>query len=300
MPGSPTEPRIFDAQNTTDARSLVAAQSRMYSDAKIVSAVRLSVVVGLAIAAGVVAVLFPSLRIAVGGLGGAAVLVVSLVVGSVENRLRTMAVMTQELFDTRVFGLAWNGVTAERPSGARIAKAASRYRGSRAANWYDDTEDMHRPYDVLSCQAANLGWGASMHRLWAYLLCVMGVFVTAAVVATVHLAGLSWSEMIPAVIIPALAPIKELYEQVSANLANGRSKETAERKISDLWAEGMQGTSTPTEAQLRAVQDKLLHCRQENAYVPDWLDKVFHSRNQAAMRASVQSRIHEARRHGHA
>src|SRR4051812_17069677 len=110
MPGSPSQPRIFDAQNTTDARSLVAAQARMYSDAKIVSGIRLTVVVGLAVAAGVVAVFFPSLRTTVGGLGGAFVLVVSVVVGNVEKRLRTMAAMTQELFDTHVFKLAWNGV----------------------------------------------------------------------------------------------------------------------------------------------------------------------------------------------
>ena len=102
MAGAPTQPRIFDAQNTTDARQLVAAQSRMYSEAKIISGIRLTVMVGLAVAAGVVSVFFPSLRTAVGGWGGAGILVLSFVVGSVEKRLRTMAAMTQELFDTRV------------------------------------------------------------------------------------------------------------------------------------------------------------------------------------------------------
>jgi hypothetical protein len=296
MHNGPTQPRIFETQNNEDTRRLVAAQARMYSDAKLVSGARLWFVTGLAVAAGFVAVAFPSLRTGVGGWGGAAVLVLSFAAGAVEKRLRFMAAMTQELFDTRVFQLDWNGVLAERPPAARVAKAALRYKGGRDANWYDDTENMHRPYDVLTCQASNLGWGASMHRLWGYLLCVAISTLVILCFLLAWLTGLTWGEMIPAIVIPAMTPTKELIEQARANFSNARGKEAAERKISDLWAEGMSGKSTPSEHQLRAIQDKILQFRQENAFVPDWLDSIFHRRNEAAMRASVQSRLEEARR----
>ena len=69
MPPGPTLPRIIESENTPDSRTLVAAQSRMYSDAKILLAARLGVVVGLAIAAGAVAVASESLRVVVGAGG---------------------------------------------------------------------------------------------------------------------------------------------------------------------------------------------------------------------------------------
>jgi hypothetical protein len=294
----PTQPRIFDAQNTVDTQRLVAAQSRMYSDAKIVSAVRLAVVLGLAVAAGVVAINFPALRTTVGGWGGAGLLALSFAVGSLEKRLRIMAASTQEAFDTTIFQLDWNTVAADRPSPSRIAKAASRYDGGREANWYDDTKGTYRPFDVLACQSTNLGWGASMHRLWAYVLCGGGIIAAAVILTICRLTGLAWDEIFTAVFIPSLAPIRELFEQIRANLANAKAKEGVEKKISDLWAEGMAGRITPTDAQLRAIQDKILSFRQDNAFVPDWLDKIFYRRNEAAMRVSVEARVNEAKSHG--
>lgn len=295
MPG-PTQPPIFQAQNTVDARRLVAAQARMYSDAKLVFALRLIVVMMLAGASAVVALKFPSLRVAVGGGGGVALLLLSFVVGSVEKRLRTMAAATQEEFDTRILGLEWNGVHADRPPPARVAKAASRYDGERDANWYDDTKGTHRPYDVLICQSTNLGWGASMHRLWGWILSLAGAVLAVAAVGAGLAAGFGWADLLAAIVIPALAPAKELVEQVRANFDNAREKEATEIKLADLWTDGMCGTGSPSEAQLRAIQDKILHFRQTNAFVPDWLDSLFHGRNQAAMRASVDSRVQEARR----
>jgi hypothetical protein len=295
---APTQPPIFEAQNTTEARRLVAAQARMYSDAKIVFDLRLIVVVGLAIAGGIVAIAFPSLRAVVGGGGGVALLLLSLIVGSVEQRLRIMAAMTQEEFDTRVFRLEWNSILAERPSAARIAKAASRYTGMRDSNWYEDTKATYRPYDVLICQATNLGWGASMHRLWAWILSTAGAAIAVGATVIGLNLGLTWAEMLPAIAIPALAPANEIIDQIRANFDDAHAKEETERRISDLWANGMSGKETPSENHLRIIQDKILGYRQSNAFVPDWLDSLFHTRNEAAMRQSVESRVQEARRNG--
>lgn len=297
--GQATQPRIFEAQNTPDARRLVAAQARIYSDTKIFAGVRLTVVIGLAVVAAVVAIRFPAQRTLFGVGGGITLLLISFVTGNMEKRLRMIAAATQEEFDTRVFRLDWNGVLVDRPPTARIAKSAHRYRGNRDQNWYDDTEDIHRPYDVLICQATNLGWGASMHRLWAWVLSFGGALVASAVIAAGLLGGLGWNGLITAVLAPALTPIKEVVEQIRANLENARSKEATERKITELWASGMSGESTPSDSQLRALQDRILQFRQTNAFVPDWLDAIFHRQNEVAMRISVKSRVEEARRNGY-
>lgn len=42
----------------------------------------------------------------------------------------------------------------------------------------------------------------------------------------------------------------------------------------------MSGGDTPTEQDLRDVQDKILQFRQSNPYIPDWLDSVFHKKEE--------------------
>lgn len=293
-----SSPSIFEAQNTPDRRRLVAAFARLYSDAKIVFALRVLVVFVLSVVSVWVSLANPDLRTAVGGVGGVLLLIASFVVGGVEKWLRMRAAATQEKFDTEIFRLPWNGLHADRPPQHVIARAASRYKGSRDANWYTDTKSTHRPYDVLISQASNFGWGATMHRIWGWVL-VGGAILLAGVIALVaQLADLSPGDTFVSLVVPSLAPFKEIGEQIKANFDAARTKEAVERKVNEMWAAGMDGTHTPTQDELRAVQDKLLLLRQSNPYVPDWLDDTLHAKNEAAMRASAEDKIADAQRHG--
>ena len=296
----PTVPPIYIAENTDDAQRMVAAQARIYSDAKILFAGRVVAVFVLATGSAVVAISFPSLRTLVGGGGGVLLLVASFVVGGVERWLRMRAAATQEQFDTQVFQLPWNGVHADRPPQNLISRAARRYKDGREKNWYDDTKGTHRPFDVLICQGSNLGWGASMHLIWAWILIGSAVLLVVLVAVVQIIIDLSGSDFVVSLVVPALAPLKEIGEQVKANFDAARSKESAERKVNELWTNGMNNGVIPSEGEVRAIQDKILLFRQSNPYVPDWLDSVFHAKNEAAMRATVADRVAQAQRHGHA
>ncbi len=294
-----TTPSIFEAQNTRHARRHVAAQARTYSDAKVVFATRVVVVFVLAFAGAVSAVGLPSARPLIGGGGGALLLLLSYAVGSLEKTWRYRAAAIQEQFDTDVFRIRWNRHQADPPNLHDVNRSAGRYKGARDQNWYDTTAGTHRPYDVLICQSSSLGWGASMHFIWAWILIgVLGTLVLAVILAEVIL-KLPPSDFLLALCVPFMAPVKELVEQSKANFETARAKESAERKVTDLWNQGMSGGDAPTEQDLRDLQDKILQFRQSNPYIPDWLDRVFHDRNEAAMRNSFESRVEEALRQGH-
>lgn len=295
-----TTPRIFEAQNTPDRRRLVAAFARLYSDAKLVFALRVLAVFVLAVASATVSLAIPGLRTAVGGVGGVVLLLASFVVGSVENWLRMRAAAAQEKFDTELFQLPWNSLHVDRPPQYVITRAADRYKGSRDADWYSNTEGAHRPYDVLICQAANFGWGATTHRVWAWTL-VVGILALAGVVwLTATIANLAPADTFVSLVVPSLAPAKEIGEQIKANFEAARTKESAEAKVNELWAKGMEGSNQPTEQDLRAIQDKVLLLRQNNPYVPDWLDHKLRDKNEAVMRSTAGDKVRQARRHGHA
>lgn len=296
----PTMPCIYEAQNSSDARRLVAAQARLYSDAKVIFAVRVAVVIALATASAAVALVSPSLRTMIGGGGGVFVLVLSFVIGSVEKWVRMRAAATQELFDTRVFQLPWNSLHADRPPQHTVARAAQRYKGTRDKNWYSDTQGAHRPFDVLICQSTNFGWGARMHLLWAWTLVGITLGMVAVIAAGWRALNLSDTEGLLALVIPALGPLKEVGEQINANFDAARTKESAERKISEAWDKGLTGQHVSSTEDLRSIQDKILLVRQSNPYIPDWFDKAFHRSNEAAMHVTTADKIAQAARCGHA
>ncbi|WP_326711648.1 S-4TM family putative pore-forming effector [Streptomyces sp. NBC_01474] len=296
----PTSPRIWDAQNTTDRRRMVAAFARLYTDAKIVFAFRVAAVFGLAIAGAVVALTKPGLRTMIGGGGGVLLLILSFVIGSIEKWYRTRASATQEKFDTDIFQLPWNNLHADHPPQHVISRAAARYKGIRDKDWYADTGMTHRPFDVLICQASSFGWGATMHLIWAWMLVGAAVVMAGTVFIVGQLVDLSAGDIFVSLVIPSLAPFKEVGEQIKANFEAAKTKESIERKVNDIWAKGMSDSRIAAEGELRSVQDKILLLRQSNPYIPDWLDNAFHKKNEAAMRSSVADKVAQAERQGHA
>ncbi|MDQ1675259.1 MAG: hypothetical protein QOC93_403 [Actinomycetota bacterium] len=296
----PTSPRIFVAQNTEGARRKVAAQVRLYSDAKVWLNARLALIAALALVSAVAALLAANeARTVIGAGGGVLLLIFSFVGANIEKRQRSLAVAVQEEFDTDIFRLPWNSIELNRPSPLIIAKAAARYRGGREKDWYSDTEGTHRPFDVLICQSSNLGWGATTHRIWSWILAAfLAVLVGLGALVALTL-DLSGDDILVAFVVPGLAFLKEVIEQMRANFETARAKEAAEAKISTAWAEGMSGKQIPTEETLRLIQNKIMSFRQQNPYVPDWFDKKLHARNEHAMGATAADRVAEAARCGH-
>lgn len=298
--GAPTDPPIFEAQNTPDAQRRVAAQARLYSDAKAIYLARVATIAVLAVASSVTALLTADgARAAFGAGGGILLLVLSLVGGDVEKRRRLQAAAIQEEFDTAIYRIPWNSIEAQRPSPIVIAKAAERYQGGRERDWYPDTGGTHRPFDVLICQSSNLGWGSTTHRFWAWTLVGLLCALVASLAVGARASGLVANDVVTALVVPALAPVKEFIEQIGAHFATARDKEVAEAKINDAWATGMRGDVMPSDELLRTIQNKILSLRQRNHYVPDWVDELLRRRSEAAMQATAADRVAEAARNDH-
>jgi hypothetical protein len=297
---APTSPRIAVAQNTEDAKRKVAAQARLYSDAKVWLNARLALIATLALVSAVAALLAANgARTVIGAGGGVLLLIFSFVGANIEKRQRSLAVAVQEEFDTEIFRLPWNGIELNRPSPVVVAKAAARYRGGREKDWYSDTQGTHRPFDVLICQSSNLGWGATTHRIWSWILVAFLAVVVGLAALVAQTLDLSGNDIIVALVIPSLALLKEVIDQIKTNFETSRAKEATEAKISTAWADGMSGKQIPTEDTLQLIQNKIRSYRQQNPYVPDWLDKQLRARNEHAMRATAADRVAEAARRGH-
>ena len=293
-----TSPPISVAQSRDDAVRMVAAQARLYADVKTAQWLRLAGVVALGVTVCGVSLVAGG-EGALGWVGGGLLLFTTVLLAYHErNRVET-AVSVQETFDCEVFGLDWNDVVVRRrPTGQEIAKAAALYKGSRHRNWYPDTGTVQRPLDIAICQQSNVGWGAPVHRAWAWTVLGVSTLVAASLVVAWWVAGLSAGEGAGAFIAPFLPLTREGFEVVRQHFVSASEKEDTQRLILDDWYNAIAGNGTLTVARCRAFQDAIACMRKRNAQVPDWFDGRLQSRNERAMRTTATDMIAEAQRAG--
>lgn len=293
-----TTPPIEDAQNREDSLRMLAAQAQLYADVKRDQTRRLSAMalLGLAISVLSLASLDDD---PVGSIGGFLLLFINGVLMYRERRRADLAVTIQEAFDCSVFGLEWNDILVRnRPAGQMIAEAARRYAGGRTRDWYPKIGRIQRPLDIMICQQSNVGWGAPVHRAWAWTV------VGATAAASVIIGAIWWGFGLPvgqgfdALVVPFLPLAWEAFETVRHNFESAREKEETQGRILDDWADVLDGKKTVEDGRCRAFQDEIVGIRRRNAHVPDWFDKKLRARNERAMRTTADDMVAEAARAG--
>lgn len=280
---------INERQEHPHAQRFLAAQSRLYSEAKNLRLLRLPItasVAGVAVLAGLV---FPDARTLIGAVGVVASILWSTLAEGPERRRRSDAVATQEEFDCYVYDLAWKASAVDHPSATTVAEAAARYQGDRLADWYPRTGPLPRPLDVLVCQRSNLGWGTASHRQYAAFL--TGVLVVG-VVAAVGIACLVDSGFW--VVLPLAAPAKEFFEIGRDHRRSAETKEGAEKMVRRVWDQALAVPDSVTLADCRDIQDRIMAIRSGNASVPDWFDTWRRDTYEASMRQSTNVYIEQA------
>lgn len=271
------------------AQRLLAAQSRLYSDAKYLHRFRLPVTFILAASSVVAGLVLPNARPGLGVAGVAVSVAWSALAFTPERRKKSAAVAVQEEFDCYVYELPWRSSAIEHPSATTVAEAAARYRGNRLSAWYPRTGPLPRPLDVLVCQRSNLGWGTASHRQYAAFLVGLLVVLILAIVALI-----SQIDNGMFLALPLLAPAKEIFELVREHRMSADSKESAEAKIRKLWDQALADSSAVTIVDCRDMQDQILLTRRSNPSVPDWFDDRRRKMHEASMRESTEHYIEQA------
>lgn len=283
---------INERQEEPHAQRFLTAQSRLYSDAKNIRKFRLPVTASLAGLSVILGLVLPELRPALGAAGVVVSFLWSVLAFGPERRRRSTAVATQEEFDCYVYELEWKGSAVDHPSTNAVAEASQLYEGKRMANWYPRTGPLPRPLDVLVCQRSNLGWGTASQRHYAG-------FLTGALVAVLALAvgiALAIDDKVDGVLVvlPLLAPARELFELGREHRTNAETKEKAEVKVRQVWDKALVDPSTLTIADCRDIQDRIMAIRTSNASVPDWFDNWRRNTYEASMRQSTNVYIEQA------
>ncbi|MGC4907079.1 S-4TM family putative pore-forming effector [Streptomyces cyaneofuscatus] len=284
---------IYEKQNIAVNIKLLAAQRRLYSDAKIVYSLRIAVVFLGAFLTISAAAAFPDARVYIGAVSTFVGFLVSLLGVGREKRKNKEAAASQELFDTNVFSLPWNDNLAERPSGAVVSEAALRYTKNDLQDWYTDTTPVPRPLDILICQRSNLGWSIAAHRAWSALFAAIGLLLLLYATAAALLLGSSLATTLIGFYLPLIPGIKECVENWRSNADSIHSKQKVDGKALAIWVRAVEKKQVPHIGECRQLQDLILMSRQVNSPIPDWFYDRMKEKNQKAMEMSVNDYVHQ-------
>ncbi|WP_256104301.1 S-4TM family putative pore-forming effector [Streptomyces sp. ODS05-4] len=284
---------IPSRQNDPDMIALLRAAHGWHRQAQHFATVHLAASALLASGA-ILAVLAPaaSTPISLVGLGWA--LVYGLWAGEWAKSAFRRAAVTQELFDTQLFGLPWNAAIAgEPPEPHEVNRLSRRYRGDEAKlRDYYEIDALPQPLDVLACQLQNLAWGTRVRRRygaavqWGLVLwCLAGVVVGVTTTMSVSAVLTSW-------FVPSLGLLLLGVDTFRAQRDTVAARERAQRELSariDAYvADGSRPQRHPELLALsRQVQDVLLQTRLAHVRVPDWFFNRFHGTDRADFAAAL-------------
>ncbi|MFD5408605.1 S-4TM family putative pore-forming effector [Streptomyces nojiriensis] len=285
---------IFQKQNSAACLKQLAAQRRLYSDAKAIYGIRVATVFGAGVLSVSASWAFSHHRVLIGGLAAAFGFAISVFGSSREKRKIKEASSVQELFDASVFGLPWNDVLIDRPASAGINEAAKRHKGGGLSNWYADTGGAPRLLDVVMCQRSNLGWSVATHRAWAAFIAGFGILTFSYSTLISVLAGSSFTGALVGFYVPLLPTLKEVIEIWRSNMESVATKQKAESKAQTLWRRAIEHGEIPQVVECRQLQDLILMSRQANALIPDWFYWIRRNGSEQVMCMSMGDFVDEA------
>jgi hypothetical protein len=295
---------IATLQNEPRQIQRLAAQRRLYSDAKRIFAFQLVLGGPVAIGWAISVLLLPNLKGAAAAWG----LLISLAdvcwLTPWQKRLRERAARIQEAFDCDVLQLAWNDIKVGKPPEPELVKEqADKYlkiqsKNPPLPNWYAPVVS-ELPLEVarVICQRANCWWDSAQRRRYAAWVIGSVSFVTLMMLAFGFAGGLTIEKFVLTIVAP-LSPAlilayRQYTEQMEAATRLDKLKEHAER----LWADSCNRTARATLTnRSRTLQDEIFDNRKRSPLVFDWIFRKLRNNYDAQMNHGAQELAEQAKK----
>ena len=210
-------------------------------------------------------------------------LVSTFVLRRMANTIALRAALVQEMFDTSLFRLPWRSTVAGDP-----IPEAEVYRLSRKLppgstkdtritdGWYDPTDGVHHPYDVLISQEQNLAWDSRLRRRYATaLLAAAGAWSALGALAGILIPGATLTDILLSFYIPSLSAYQLTWEIWAGQQRVAAERDRLAQIVTSELRAAKPGPLEDGEYQrlhhvVRDVQDGILRTRMDPIRVPEW------------------------------
>lgn len=294
--------RIVAEQNGERQLDFLAAQRQLYSAAKRILLVQITIAGPLVLLTTLIGFSFAPTKPYVALWGVLAALLDVVVLVPWQRFLRTQAARIQELFDCHVLDLPWNTLKVGDPPDPELVREQSKKYQSVSArmppltNWYG-WENGRLPLYVarLLCQRANCWWDGKQRRRYALWVVIATVAIFLAVLAGGLIGGLTLEDFMLQVIAPTsptfVVGIRQVLEQMDAAKRVDALKIHAEA----LWRASLEGRAVDDAgARSRELQDEIFESRKRSPLIPDAIYRFLQPGFEEEMRFGIEELVTQA------
>lgn len=288
-------------QNDAKAIRYLAAQRRLYGQAKWVMAIQVVLVVLLPLGLVIAERFLPKIKVGAAAVDLIIAVLDVILLVTLKDSLQKQAAAIQESFDCYVFGLDWPELKAEKPDPEDVEELSAGFNTDSLKNWYPPTVGtlVHHAA-VAVCQRSNSRWDAKLRRKYRTTLLVLATILVLSLIAIALGKDLVFHDLVLVVLAPALPVVlwafREATDQKEAAERADRLKEFG----NELWSKILDGSlsAQPAMRQSRLFQDAILAHRQRSPMVFDWFYRLFRKPFEEQMGHSADEMIEEAARKG--
>jgi SMODS-associating 4TM effector domain len=251
---------------------------------------------GLAAVAPLVSLMFPATTEVLAAIAAGWLVLGRTALSALEQHTRDRAATMQELYDTRLFYLPWNGALAGRaPIPDDIARAARHIDdNSRYQQWYSvDLSGIPWPADVLLCQRQSMVWSRGDHRAYANTLLVAGIawFVFGVVIGLIG--DLTLSDYLIKLFLPTSPALLDAAELSREHRRHAQAREQVLHDLDDLYEVHRQDLAATPVAACRRIQDAAFLLRRSSPRVPNFFYRFRHTGSTADTAAGVAALLRD-------
>ena len=275
-------------QNSDSSIRLLAAQRRLYSEAKKWQALRMVGAIALTALSPLILFLWPSGKVYFAFVGGLLTLLSVFALERLEKQKTRYAANAQEQFDTSLFGLPWNGILVGPKTSLEVIASAARAREDTKdlENWYADPGEVPLPVAALMCQRSNLVWDWRLRRAYATALAAIAIAIFASGIVLALVTRQTLLDYILILLVPSLPALQVTIGQIVKHHEVASTKEDLADKLSGYFPVDTR-QDVIDQAFSRTVQDRIYSLRATNAFVPDWFYQLLHKRYEADMKEAI-------------
>lgn len=296
---------IPQEQVTPKQLERLAAQRQLYSDAKRIQAVLITLSVPCVILLTLLAAIFPKLQVYV-AFWGILITILDIIVFTPQQKsLQEKAAKIQQIFDCDILQMDWSKLNSgNRPAPEAIVEASSRHKRidpnySKLQNWYPiSVGQLPIHLARLICQRSNCWWDSELRRRYA----IWGLVAVGGLAVIVCLVGLIGSLTLEKFFLVVLAPlipalilgIRQYKEHTEAAARLDRRREQAD----ELWSQAIKGRLAPQELTEESykLQNEIYDNRRRNPLIFEWIYDRLQGEQEIQMNRGAEDLVEEALR----
>jgi hypothetical protein len=273
---------ILTRENESSSIEKLAAQRELYSRAKVLFYVQTFITVISLVLLSFSQLVFPKLdfTLAIATVSLLAIIADYLFEKHIAD-IKETAAKIQELFDTYVLNINWNGILClAKPEYNEIFQNYSKHKSKRRdfsqfTNWYEpDIIRVTEQTGKLICQKTNCNYDSNIRKKYNGVIVFIGASTILLIFIFTVFSDITLSKLLLTVIFPSVPIIQWTHKNVLNNNDSIKNLEQLNNLLNSTWNDLKNGIQTKDEV-IRQIQDGIYLNRKGSPLIPDFIyDKL--------------------------